>query len=239
MNEGVNKQEAASPEQKVSESPSDKELNFRRLEAAREADRDARVRAELENQMLKREIEEIKVLLQPKEKDPLDEVEDYVDPARLKAKLSIERTALERKAKEIAKNTYQEIKKEEEEKEKKNYIARLKRDYPDYESVMNESTLMTLEQIDPIFLETVLSIPDDYERRAKTYKKIKSLPKPEEKVSIQDKVAENQQNPYYMPSGSGNPSAVEFDIRSKSARESAYAKLKAAQKRPINSGSGR
>jgi hypothetical protein len=37
---------------------------------------------------------------------------------------------------------------------------------------MNENNLLALEKVDPIFLETVLAVPDDYERRAKTYKKL-------------------------------------------------------------------
>lgn len=243
MNEGVTNQEAAEPVEKAQNGHSDKELNFRQLEASREAERkakevekEARMRAEFEAEMLKRELEEIKQMLQPKEKDPLDEVEDYVDPDRLKAKLKIERAALERKAKDIAKQTYDEIKREEQEKEKRDFLGRLKKEYPDYDQVMNENNLLTLEKVDPLFLDTVLAIPDDYERRKKTYAKLKALPQPEEKVSIKEKVVENQQNPYYIPAGSGTPTAVEFDIRSKSARDAAYAKLKSAQRKPIAGG---
>lgn len=238
MNEGVNDQESAVPEKEVPAQNvvSDKELNFRKLEAAREQDREARIRAEMEAQMLRREMEEIKQMLQPKEKDPLDGVEDYVDPARLIAKFDKERSAFERKAKEIAKKTYEELEQQKVENEKKNYLQRLKKDLPDFDQVMNEASISQLEKIDPVFLETVLAVPDDYERRLMTYKKLKSLSKPEEKKSIQTKVVENQQNPYYIPNGSGTPAAVQIDLRSKEAREAAYAKLKAAQRRPIGNG---
>lgn len=241
MEEGVTNQEAAVPEEKaqVEQRVSDKEHNFRRLEAAREAEREARIRAEMELQMLRGEMQEIKSMLRPREKDPLDDVEDYVDPARLKAKLELERAAFERKAKDIAKSTYDELKREDQEKEKKDFMTRLKREYPDYDAIMNENTLASLEKIDPLFVDTVLAIPDDYERRKKTYAKIKSLPKQEPKASIKERVEENQKNPYYIPAGSGASGglpSIEFDVSSKTARESAYAKLKAAQRRPITGG---
>ena len=238
MEEGVTEQEAAAPENEAQarEELSNKELNFRRLEAAREADREARTRAEMEAEMLKREMAEIKQMLQPKESDPLDDVEDYVDPARLRAKLEKERTAFERKAKEIAKNTYEEIERSRVENEKKNFMQKLHKDFPDFDQVMNESNILALEKSDPVFLEAVLAVPDDYERRRMTYNKIKGMRPKEEKKSIQERVVENQQNSYYTSTGFAAPTAVEFDLNSREAREAAYAKLKQAQRRSVTSG---
>jgi hypothetical protein len=90
-------------------------------------------------------------------------------------------------------------------------------------------------------LKSVLKIQDDYERRLLTYEYLKAQqPKKqaEEKASIKERVEENQRNPYYIPAGSGTPTALEFDIKSKSARDQAYQKLKEAQRRPIGNGSG-
>ncbi len=241
MSEGVNEQANVQPEVKTqsNEAVSNKELNFRRLEAAREAEREARIRAEIAAEAMRNELKEIKQMLQPKEQDPLDGVEDFVDPTRLKQKLQQERAHFKREAREIAEQTYEDRRRKD---EKDNFLQRLKGQFSDYDDVMNETNLAHLEQEDPVFLGTVLKVPDEYERRLDTYKKIKSIqskkPKVEEQSSIKGKVEENMRNPYFIQPSSGTPSAVEFDIRSKQARDQAYQKLKAAQKMPIGNGHG-
>lgn len=238
MTDGVTTQETANPENKATQSQdalSNKEMNFRRLESMRDQEREARIRAEMQAEHMRKELEEIKTMLRPKESDPLDEVEDYVDPARLRAKLDKERASYERKAKEIARETYESI---EREREQKNYLQRLKSEFSDFDQVMNPDNLNILAQNHPAFVESVLNIPDEYTRRKIAYQYVKSaIPRSEERPSIKDKVEENKTNPYYIPPGSGTPTAVEFDIRSKNARNQAYEKLKQAQRRPIGNGS--
>jgi hypothetical protein len=233
MSEGV-PQEAAIPEKTQShEGLSDKEINFRRLESAREAERDARIRAEMQAEQMRNELREIKQMLQPKESDPLAEVEDYVDPARLRAKLEKERSHFKKEAKEIAEKTYGDLRKKE---YQENYLERLKSQFSDYDQVMNEANIVNLEKVDPVFLETAMDVSDEYKRRLSTYKKIKSMQSMKaatEQMSIKEKVEENTRNPYYIAPSTGTPSAVEFDTRSKAAREQAYEKLKSAQRRPI------
>lgn len=242
MTEGVTNQETAVPEKaKPQEGNSDKEINFRKLEAAREVEREARIRAEMQAEAMRNELQEIKQMLQPKEVDPLDGADDdYVDASRLRAKLEKERAHLKKEAKEIAKET---IREEREQEEKRNYLQRLKSQFADYDQVMNETNIASLESIDPVFLETVLEVPDEYARRLKTYKKLKSIQsnvqKAEEKTqSIKEKVEENAKNPYYIAPSMATPatSAVDFDVRSKEARHQAYDKLKAAQRKPIGNG---
>lgn len=240
MTEGVNEQATAQPEKTQSqEAVSNKELNFRRLEAAREAEKEARIRAEMQTEQMRNELKEIKQMLQPKEIDALDGVEDFVDPERLKKKLQQERDRNRREAAEIAERTYEERKQKD---EKANFFQRLRGQFSDYDQVMNEANLAHLQEEDPVFLDTVVKVPDEYERRLDTYKKIKSMqakkPKIEERASIKEKVEENMKNPYFIQPSSGTPSAVEFDVRSKSARDQAYQKLKAAQKMPIGNGHG-
>jgi hypothetical protein len=168
----------------------------------------------------------------------LDGAEDYVDPARLRAKLDKERAHFKKEAKAIAKQTYEEEKRED---ERKNFMPRLKSQFSDYDQVMNETNIAALEQADPVFVETLLKVSDEYERRSMGYKKIKALqaaPKPEEK-SIKARVEENAKNPYYMPSSTATPAGIDFDIGSKSARDAAYAKLKSAQRNLNNVQAGR
>lgn len=241
MTQGVNEDVAASNEEQQAQpvaAVSDKELNFRRLEAAREAEREARMRAEMQAEQMRNELNEIKQMLQPKEKDPLDEVEDYVDPVRLKAKLDKERAFSRKEAREIAKQTYEEQKLED---ERKNFLPKLKSQFPDYDQVMTEANIAALEQSDPVFVRAILRESNDYVRRLDTYEKIKSLQasKPAEKMSIKAKVEENSKNPYYVPPSTATPAGIDFDISSKAARDAAYAKLKAAQRNLNNVQAGR
>ncbi len=238
MTEGVIDQAAAPPE--TVEPPkmaSDKAReNFARLEAAKQVERDARIRAEMEREMLQKQIDEMKQSQATKDEvDPLDGVEDYVDKERLQLIRKKDRAAFQKEAEQIANRTYEARKSEE---DKKNFLPKLKSQFGDYDQVMTEQNIAELEQSSPAFVNSVLKISDDYERRLLTYEflKVKKAQKSEEKPSIKQRVEENQQNPYYVPAGSGSPTALEFDVKSKSARDQAYAKLKEAQRRPIGNG---
>lgn len=235
MSESVTTQELAAPEKQ----PSDKEINFRRLEAAKEQEREARIRAEMENQFLKERINAIESSLKPPEEDPIDSIshEDFDDPERLKAKLAKERQRYRKEAEEIA---IKVVEKKKDEDKKKGWLDRLKQNYSDYDKVMTQENIEKVAQSNPHFLKTVLKVTDDYDRREATYEYIKenmlkqeSTPKP----SIKDIVDENQKNPYYIPSSHGLASkAVDFDVSSRKAKDEAYQKLKAAQRRPITGG---
>ena len=168
MTESVTEQDVASPDR--GSQLSDKELNFRRLEAMRDSEREARLKAEWDANALKNELEQLKQMLAPKEKDPLDDVDEYVDATVLKAKLAHERATFERRAEEIAKRTYASQKEAD---EKKNFDKRLRQDYRDFDSVMTEKNLIALDAVDPYFLKTVTRLPDEYEKRALTYEKLK------------------------------------------------------------------
>ncbi len=236
MTDGVIDQEIVRPEEtKPQQGISDKAReNFARLEAAKQAERDARIRAEMERDLLKQQIESANA---PKEVDPLDGVDDYIDKERLQLIRQKDKAAFQKEAEVIANRTYEARKQEE---DKKNFLPKLKSQFQDYDQVMNEKNIAELEEKSPAFLKSVLKIQDDYERRLLTYEYLKAQQtRPaEEKASIKERVEENQKNPYYIPSGSGTPTALEFDIKSKSARDQAYQKLKAAQRRPIGNSSG-
>lgn len=238
MTEGVIDQGTVPPGKTEAhrEPVSDKaQQNFARLEAAKQQERDARIRAEMEREMLQKQIDELKLANQPKESDPLDGVEDYVDKERLQLIRQKDKAAFQKEAEAIANRTYEARKNEE---DKKNFLPKLRSKFDDYDQVMNESSLAALEESSPAFLNSVLKISDDFERRLLTYEfiKAKGTKKVEDKPSIKERVEENQQNPYYVAPGSGTPSAVEFDVKSKSARDQAYEKLKQAQRRPIGNG---
>lgn len=246
MTEGVNNQDVAKPEEKTAhrDGLSDKELNFRRLESEREKEREARIRAEMQAEAMQRELKKIEEMLKPKEVDPLDQLEDIsdLDPNKLKAIFSQKEAQLERKAREIAREA---IKEEREQDKKTNFRDHLRRQYQDYDQVMNEKTIAEIQERDPDAVDAISAIEDPYVRCEKAYlffkkkmaaQKLAQQEKPVE--SMQKTVEENMLNPYMIPAGSASPpyAAVDFDARSPSARKQAYEKLKAAQRRPIGNG---
>lgn len=228
-------QETAKPDATVSQTSDKARENFARLESAKQAEREARIRAEMERDMLKKQLE---TATRVEEKDPLDDVEDYVDKERLQQIRTKDRAAFKKEAEEIANRTYQARRDEE---ERRNFLPKLKQKFSDYDQVMNEQSIADLEQKSPEFLASVMRVSDDYERRLLTYEylkaskeKQKAAPEVEkQKQTIMDRVEENQRNPYYLNGSSGSPTAIEFDVRSKSSRDAAYQKLKQAQRNPI------
>ena len=87
---------------------------------------------------------------------------------------------------------------------------------------------------DPELAETILEMPDTFERQKLVYKSIKSLGlhKPEEsKESIQSKIDANRRTPYYQPSGVASaPYASQGDF-SPAGQKNAYDKLKELKNR--------
>lgn len=238
MNEGVTNQVSAKPEEKgaqVQEQLSDKELNFRRLEAARDKEREARIRAEMQTETLMKEIESIKTMLAPKEKDPLEEIEDIADLDRNKLKeiLSKREAQLQRKFEQTLPQKFEEY---ERNKKRTNFREVLRERYQDYDEIMNQDVLTQLPERDAQVIEAISAIEDPYVRCEKAYNYIKQCKKAHQShtEALKQKVEENQTNTYYFPSGQGSPPpAVEFDVRSKEAKMAAYAQLKAAQRKGI------
>ncbi len=240
MIEGVNEQASlAEPvkEERPQLASDNARENFRRLENAKDEERERRIKAEMENALMKQRLEMLEKANQPVERDALADVQDYVDPTSLKAAFAQERRHLKREAEEIAEKKLREWKEQE---HKQNHVQRLRSEFPDFGNVMTEENVVKFEQTHPEFVQSLLHIQDDYERKKLAYNFFKrNAPKQEEpKPSIKEKVEENNRNPFYIPSGSGVPSAVDFDLKSPQARQAAYAKLKAAQKNPIGGNGG-
>jgi hypothetical protein len=236
MTEGVTEQETAEPvKEVVSQHLNDKDNNFRRLEQAREADRERAIKAETELAFYKQQSEMQNQRNRPQEVDPLDSMEDYVDPKVLKTALEQRERRFKREAEEITDKKLREWKQQE---LQENHMDRLKSQYNDYDQVMNEKNIVDLEQANPEFVQSLLSVKDDYERKKLAYNFLKRNTRPKESLtaSIKEKVEANAKNPYYIAAGSGTPSAMDYDIKSPQARAAAYQKLKDAQRRPIGDG---
>jgi hypothetical protein len=240
MTEGVKEQEPlAEPVQneKPQLTSDNTREHFRRLEQAKEDERERRVKAEMENALMKQRLEMLEIQNRPQEKDPLADVQDYVDPTSLKAAFAQERQRLTKEAENIADRKLKEWKQQE---DKRTHLQRLKSEYPDFGSVVNEDNVVRFEQSHPEFVQSLLYVEDEYERKKLAYNFFKrNTPQPEAaRPSIKEKVEENSKNPYMIASGSGVPGAVEYDLKSPQARQAAYAKLKAAQRNPLGGNGG-
>lgn len=200
--------------------PSDKELNFRRLEAKYQQEIAAE-RAKREE--IERQVQELS-RRQQQEEEP-DDSEPYVDHKKLEKKLS-------RFAEQNKQATQEEIKKAVHyavrESQKEEWIKK----HSDFDQVLGMAE--KLYEADPELAETILEMPASFERQKLVYKSIKSLGIDKPKVtqpSIQEKVDANRRSPYYQPSGVGtSPYSSQANFSAQGQKE-AYDKMKEMQSR--------
>lgn len=179
--------DGAQSEQKVS----DKEFNFR----AQEAKYERLVQQERqEKERMARELEEMKRQRAPREEE--DDSDPYVDNKKL-----------DRKFKNFAAEIDDKIDKKAEEKayrllEKREQEMWLEQN-PDFYDVVQNHVQRFYEKA-PRLAETILKMPDNFERKKLVYHNIKTMgidqPEPKQS-SIQEKVDANRRSPYYTPSG--------------------------------------
>jgi hypothetical protein len=206
--------------QAPTETKNDKEYNFRMLEAKYERqlqqERAARVEAEKKAQEFaqKRNVVE--------EDD--DDNEPYVDKKRLDKKL----TSFERRMDEKIDKRAEEKARIMVEQERQQMWLKAN---PDFHEVMQHA--QQFAERDPELAETILHMPEGFERQKLVFKTIKSmgLHKPATKEpSIQDKIDSNRRSPYYQPSSVGTaPYAAAGDF-SPAGQKSAYDKLQQLKK---------
>jgi hypothetical protein len=197
----------------------DKEYNFAMLNKKLQAETQARMEAE------KRAEEAVKAAQQRQTQDDDDDGDEpYVDHKRLNKKLSnFEKTMeqkIEQKAEVIARAMVEQQKHE----------SWLKAN-PDFKEVI-EQYADKFAAADPDLAESILEMPNTFERQKLVYKNIKALglhkpPVPQQ--SIQDKIDANRRSPYYQPSGVGTaPYSGQGDF-SQSGQKNAYDKMKELQ----------
>ena len=199
---------------------SDKELNFRQLEAKYERQLQAE-RAERER--LQRELQSRSQAVQESDDDGDDE--PYVDKKRLDKKLSsFERKLDEKIEKKAEEKAYQMI-----EKNKQESWLKSNQDFYD---VMQHAEAFA--QHDPELAETILQMPEGFERQKLVYKNIKALglhkPKTPE-PTIQQKVDANRRSPYYQPSGVGTAPYSTVGDYTPAGQKNAYDKMQDLKKR--------
>lgn len=176
---------------------SDKELNFRKQEEMfkRQLDqeRSARLAAEEKANKLAQE----RLGAAPSDDDD-DDDEPYVDKRRLKRELG-----------KVVKQTVNETDVRIENAVQKALAAERQSQWlknnSDFYDVMQHA--QAFADKDPELAETILGMPEGFERNKLVYKNIKLLglhKPPEQKSNIQDKIDQNRRSPYYQPSGVGS-----------------------------------
>ena len=207
------------PQEQIQEKKAnDKELNFRALEAKYqkqlEQERSARIEAERISQ------EKSKAIFQEEDEDD----EPYIDKKKLKREQ-------EKFGQKIKTETQGEIQRAVQtalqEERKQNWI----KNNPDFYEVLQHAEKFAMK--DPELAETILEMPEGFERQKLVYKNIKAfgLHKPEEKQpTIQQKVDANRRGPFYQPSGVGTAPYHSSSDYSESGKKQAYDKMQELKK---------
>jgi actin-related protein len=199
---------------------SSKEINFRRLEERYERqlaqERAAREEAE-------KRYQEINSKKPPEDDD--DDDEPYIDKKRLAKKMSSFELKLEekieRKAEEKARQLLQQEKRES-----------WMRSNPDFYDVMQNAEKFANH--DPELAETILAMPESFERQKLVYKNIKALglhQEPKKEPSIQEKIDANKKTPYYQPSGMGTAPYGNRGDFSATGQKNAYDQMQELKRR--------
>ncbi len=202
----------------VSEQQNNKELNFRMLEAKYEKQLAQERAARLEAERIVQERSRSQV-----EED--DDSEPYVDHKKLDKKLS-----------KFGQNQQSEINKAMEQA-KFSAKEELKQEMwlennPDFYDVLNHAEKFA--QKEPKLAETILRMPEGFERQKLVYQNIKAfgLDKPEQKQpSIQEKIDSNRKSPYYQPSNVGAAPYASVGDFSTGGQKQAYDKMQELKNR--------
>jgi hypothetical protein len=112
-------------------------------------------------------IEQLKQQLTPKEVDEFEGIadDDYLPVGKVKQ-------LVEKKARAIVQAETQKILQQQ---EQANFLDKLKRQYGDFDDIVNQETLAILEKQDPDLAETIAGLKDPYKIGLQSYKYIKAL----------------------------------------------------------------
>jgi hypothetical protein len=205
--------------------PNDKEINFRMQEKAIQdkyermlaQERSARIEAEkkAEEALAKRNAHA----------DEEDDSEPYVDHKKLKREQAKFGQQLKQETQSDIQKAVQTALNEE---RKTNWMKQ----NPDFYDVLQHAEKLAMK--DPELADTILEMPEGFERQKLVYKNIKALGlhKPEVKApSIQEKIDSNRKSPYYQPTNQGAPPYSSEGNFSPQGQKDAFAKMRELQSR--------
>ncbi len=201
----------------VQQQANSKELNFRALEQKHQRELAAE---RSERERLSQELEKLHNLRSNQDDDDNDS-EPYVDHKRLRKEQA-------KFGQQMKQETQSEIQKAVQTALKEERKQTWLKNNSDYYEVMTHAEKFA--QADPELAETILEMPDTFERQKLVYKNIKALglhKPPAPQASIQDKIDANRRAPFYQPTGvSSTPYNSQTDFSPKGQQE-AYDKIKA------------
>lgn len=208
-----------STDNQVQEKTNDKEMNFRALEAKYQRQVEQERSARIEAERLLQDITQKRISAESEEDD--ESAEPYVDHKRLNKTLN-----------KFGQNTQNEINKAME-TAKKNAKEELKQEMwlennPDFHEVLQHAERFA--QRAPKLADTILRMPNTFERQQLVYQNIKELglDKPEQKQpSIQETIDAKRRGPYYQPTSVGSAPYGNSGDFSQAGQRSAYDKMQA------------
>ena len=168
------------------------ELNFRKQEQMYQKIVDEERRARLEAER------KLQQMVAGSQDDDVSD-EPYVDEKRLNKKLTKFGAQTKQETENIVKTAVEDALYEE---RKKNWL----KNNTDFNEVMQH--VQKFAEKDPELAETILEMPDGFERQKLVYKNIKALGLHKKEVpqaTIQETIDKNRRNPYYQPSGTATP----------------------------------
>jgi hypothetical protein len=170
--------------------PNDKEYNFRQLEARYEKQLQQERAATAEAQRIAQE-----AMARKQVEEEEDDSEPYVDKKKLNKTLAKFGEQSQKQTQTDIQKAVQTALKEE---RRQNWI----KSNPDFYDVLQNAERFA--QTDPELAESILEMPEGFERQKLVYKNIKALGLHKEaprQASIQEKIDANKRSPYYQPSG--------------------------------------
>lgn len=201
----------------------DKDNNFRKLEQRYQAQMQEERAARIEAERKVKEMENRQLQIQQQD-DDIDP-EPYVDHKRLKKEQA-------KFGQQLKQETQTEIQKAVQmalhEERKTNWI----KSNPDFHNVLEYAS--KLAEKAPDLAESILDMPESFERQKLVYKNIKALglDKPEQREpTTQEKIDANRKSPYYQPSGVGAAPYASVGNFSPDGQKQAYDKMKELQAR--------
>ena len=198
----------------------DKEKNFRNLEAKykRELEQERNARLEAE-----RQAQEALSRKAVAHDDDEEDDEPYVDKKKLDKKLAKfgEQNKQDTRS-EIQKAVQQAIQQER----RDNWL----KSNPDFQEIFTEDNLNKFATHDPELAESIMAMPDGFEKQKLVYRNIKALglhKPPVKQSTIQEKIDANRRSPYYQnPSVGTAPYSTQSDF-SPQGQKQAYEKMQA------------
>lgn len=159
-------QETPAVENKVvEENPQDRNWKAVR-ERQRELERELRMQREMNERLLQ-------MTSQPAPKQEVDELEGVSDEEFIP--VGKVKKLVEKQKSRIVKEAIDEVEKRFQQREQSQFLDKLKRQYSDFDDVVNPETLALLENTKPELASTIADLKDPYKMGVQSYEMIKAL----------------------------------------------------------------